>query len=380
MLPDSARSHYRTVQRIQATLLVSLRRLWRQMHPDASWSRQWETVGPRAVTLVSAAQLLAAREADAYVADVLRELGLVAQASAGVIAPAAYVGVAGDGRDLGSLLAGSVAHAGRHFGRAQEVSAAVAMETKAYNAAMSALDPDYVAPTVAPFDQDLAAREALASGGSWLTMAARTAVADVSRAAESAAMTTHRQVGGYVRMLNPPSCGRCTILAGRFYRWNAGFDRHPGCDCVHIPSSEAIAGDLTVDPQAYFDSLDAAGQAKLVGSLSNAQAVRDGADIGQVVNAYRKSAGMQVAQASPIQTMTAAGRQIKYTTEGTTRRGAGYSAMRSHGAVRASEDARRAGERYFRATPVRVMPETIYRIADDRDDAIRLLKLYGWIL
>lgn len=39
----------------------------------------------------------------------------------------------------------------------------------------------------------------------------------------------------YVRVLVPPSCDRCTILAGRIYRDLEGFARHPGCDCQHWP-------------------------------------------------------------------------------------------------------------------------------------------------
>src|SRR5690348_18342012 len=37
-------------------------------------------------------------------------------------------------------------------------------------------------------------------------------------------------------LLNPPSCQRCAILAGRWYRWSQGFLRHPRCDCVNLPA------------------------------------------------------------------------------------------------------------------------------------------------
>src|SRR5690606_23965723 len=42
----------------------------------------------------------------------------------------------------------------------------------------------------------------------------------------------------YVRMLTPPSCSRCTVLAGRWYRKNAGFARHPGC----FPAGAMVSG------------------------------------------------------------------------------------------------------------------------------------------
>lgn len=144
-------------------------------------------------------------------------------------------------------------------------------------------------------------------------------------------------------MLNPPSCSRCTVLAGRFYMWNEGFARHPNCDCLHIPSSESVSGDLVVSPDAYFESLTPRQQDKVF-TKAGAQAIRDGADISKVVNARR---GMQKAQVF--------GRDTLVTTEGTARR-------------------RNAGR-----APIRLMPESIYDQAKDRPDAIRLLKLHGFI-
>ncbi|MEO6604259.1 MAG: hypothetical protein ABIN55_01475 [Aeromicrobium sp.] len=175
-------------------------------------------------------------------------------------------------------------------------------------------------------------------------------------------MYTRSGIGGYVRMITPPSCGRCVVQAGKWFRFNQGFERHPECDCRHIPAAESIAGDLLVDPHAYFDSLDEAAQIKMVGSIANAQAVRDGADIGQIVNAYGRTSGMRFAQVSPIKIDK---HGDKFTLAGTTRRADAFKqqlALRRNGTPRA-----------------RVMPETIARIAKDDADRIRLLKLYGWI-
>src|SRR5690606_25790677 len=108
---------------------------------------------------------------------------------------------------------------------------------------------------------------------------------------------------------------RCVILAGRFYRKNTGFQRHPGCDCRHIPASESVAGDLAVDPRAYFDSLTEAEQDKAF-TKAGAEAIRAGADIGQVVNARR---GMYTAQGQLL------------TREGTTSRGRAFQALRDGG-------------------------------------------------
>ena len=85
-----------------------------------------------------------------------------------------------------------------------------------------------------------------------------TQLQDVARQASSIALGSRPAVDGYVRMLNPPSCSRCAVLAGKFYRRNRGFARHPKCDCRHVPATEVSAGDLRTDPNRYFESLDAA--------------------------------------------------------------------------------------------------------------------------
>jgi hypothetical protein len=94
-------------------------------------------------------------------------------------------------------------------------------------------------------------------------------------------------------MLNPPSCKFCITLAGKWFRWNEGFPSHPHCDCRHIPAQEAAAGDLTIDPYAYFRSLDTKMQDRLFGK-NDAQAIRDGGDIYRVVNT--RSRGLSTAK------------------------------------------------------------------------------------
>ena len=53
--------------------------------------------------------------------------------------------------------------------------------------------------------------------------------------AEEVAVTARPGVG-YVRHTGPSCCRRCAVLAGRWYRWSAGFRRHPGCLCGHVPA------------------------------------------------------------------------------------------------------------------------------------------------
>lgn len=320
-LPEAAAEHYRAQQRITVAALASTRRSWSRMGRD--FDRSWRSVGPRTVLVVAAAQLAAARGGAEYVPAVLAETGQDDD-PVGRVVPGALAGVAGDGRPLDSLLYGAV--------------------TEAKSAVAGGATPEH----------------ALARGRSWLDMAAWTAVADAARAAASVAITARPSVPGYVRMLNPPSCARCVVQAGKWFRWNAGFARHPRCDCRHVPASEDVGRDIRTSPRGYFDSLDEAEQDRIF-TRAGARAIREGADIGQVVNARR---GMRPAAIG--------GRDVLITTEGVTRRGLA-------GQVRAGVD-----EIEGRSTPSRrprLMPEQIYAVAgDDRAEAIRLLARNGYLL
>jgi hypothetical protein len=121
---------------------------------------------------------------------------------------------------------------------------------------------------------------------------------------------------------------------------------------VHVPAAEDAAGDLVTNPRDYFDSLTPA-QQDAIFTKSGASAIRDGADIGQVVNARR---GMSTAQIG--------GRSTRVTNEGITRTGFATNAPGSTVAARGG---------------VRLMPETIYQVATSRADAIRLLRANGYL-
>lgn len=172
-------------------------------------------------------------------------------------------------------------------------------------------------------------------------------IADAARSASQAEFVSRPEWTNYVRMLIPPSCDRCAVLAGRIYRDLDAFQRHPGCDCVMVPVTDwqdAHDKGLVSSPQQAFD----AGQIRGL-SEADTQAIRDGADITKVVNAKR---GMT--------TPTVFGHRVRATTEATTKRAA-----------------------WRRANPsrlVRLRPESIYEIARDREDAIRLLQLYGYVI
>lgn len=195
-------------------------------------------------------------------------------------------------------------------------------------------------------------------GSALMSLMVVTTLADTLRMAGAADIATRPKVG-YVRELVLPSCSRCIALAGKFYKWNAGFLRHPRCDCVHRPVKanswqEARAKGHGQDPYEIFADMDQ-DERERVFTKAGAQAIADGADLFQVVNARR---GLKH-WSSPN------GRRFTFTTEGMGKRGF----ARSIGAGRRSMIAR-----------TRLTPETIYEIAGgDRERVLYLLEREGYL-
>lgn len=351
MPADVAQAHYTEQVAVEEQAAAAAQTLWSRVVP-AAIAESWAALLPTLLSVVSAAQVVAAGGAGAYLLDLAEAFGLRPR-PAGKVNPTAFAG-ASDGRPLDSLL---------------------------YQPAIRALSTIQAGATT---------DRALTTGAAELDMIVRTQVADAGRTADGVALTSHREFGGYGRMLVPPSCSRCVILAGRIYKWNAGFERHPRCDCRHIPVPEDAGADLTTDPRAYFDSLSEAEQDKVF-TKAGAQAIRDGADIGQVVNARRGAHGLTPAGAritaeeaqllrggrrrGHLERTDVFGRQLFVTSDGVTVRGAAGVRLGARETGR-----RRAGQRYRSARAPRLMPESIYEIAgDDRDEAIRLLRRFGYI-
>lgn len=362
-LPQAVSEQQRRQVGIAVATLAATRAAWSQMPIAGSWDDAWNTIGSRITAIVTAAQLAAARAAEPYVSSVLAETGQSTAAPVAVVSAASLAGTASDGRDLAALLYGAVVHAGEQYDRARRDAANKAgFDTRFY---------------VPPKIYDRAKgdpRQALQSGRDWLDMAVQTQISDTARSATSLAIATRPWIQGYVRMLNLPSCSRCALLAGKFYLWDAGFERHPRCDCVEIPATEENErfGSVETNPNMYFDSLTREEQDKIF-TKAGAEAIRDGADISQVVNARR---GMQTAQLF--------GRDALITTTGTTKRGyfgGGHGGSKPGGYNGRNVGRRGAVANYVERTAkrARLMPESIYAAAKDRDDALRLLKLYGYI-
>lgn len=182
-----------------------------------------------------------------------------------------------------------------------------------------------------------------------------TQLQDVARSSAAIQLGARPDVEGYVRMLNPPSCSRCAVLAGRFYRRSTGFKRHPNCDCRHVPTTENTAGDLRTDPNLYFASLTREAQDKIF-TNAGAEAIRRGADVNRVVNARR---GMSTAQVNArgwaprgrLARTDVFGQPVYTTTEAT--KGL--------------------------AVRTRLMPESILEIATSEADTLRLLRIHGYL-
>lgn len=331
-LPRSAEAYGRAQRSEIGAASSAAARLWRRMGDD--FDASYALIEADLLAVLDTAQQRVTAGALEYIPAVLAETGQRVRPMQYAVAADFMVGTAGDGLTTEGLAYGAVTRA----------KAAVA--------------------------GGAAPAEALASGGRWLSTAVGTLLSDTGRTAEKVAGHS-RRVTTWVRMLEPPSCGRCVILAGKPARTGQAFLRHPKCDCRNIPATESLAGDWTTDPEAYLETLDDEGLRRALGSEVNARAWRDGADTNQLINAYRRGGDVRTAQVY--------GRTVRYTTEGTTRRGHAYYQMRQAGYVQSQADVRAKGERYFRARSPRLMPETIYQIADNREDAIRLLRLHGWV-
>lgn len=229
--------------------------------------RSWRNgTRSRFVTTLAAMQVRAARDAETALVEALAEQSIDAPALT-AIAPQAFT-TASDGRTLGGLLRQA---------------------------------------------ETLASLEAMVT----------TQLTDTGRAATNVALTVRPNVSGYIRNVGATCCSRCAILAGRFYRYSAGFKRHTNCRCTMVAT----------DSDAYIDTPDDLFRQGRITDLSVAdrKSVEQGADMSQVVNVRRSSAGLTVA-----------------------------------GSV-----LERGG---------RLTPAGIQRLASDRKDAVRLLAKHGYLL
>lgn len=317
---------------------IRLERLWKELAAN-DLSRSWlGGVGAAMVRAVAAGQLVAASTGQPYIEAMVRMDGLSQNYldEASRVDARSFSGAAADGRALDSLLYLPV------------------IRTKTL------------------IGGGLTLQEAMTSGLFQLQQIVASEVADAGRAASGVAMVANRSVTGYVRMVRSGACSRCAILAGRWYRWNADFERHRRCQCYGAPATEARPG-RHLNPMSFFSNLSRAEQDRRF-TIGGAEAIRNGADIYSVVNAGRSTI-----------TLDAYGKKVVATLEGTTRRGAFYQQMLREAEQRTGQrfarsrvDVEQGLPRFHLRTP-RLTPSEILRLSQDRDELIRLLKRFGYL-
>jgi hypothetical protein len=314
---QAALSYKKQASRAAAAAERTARTLWGQVDQGRILD-SWKLLAPALMQVVMAAQTQAVAASTPYVDKALQVQG-GGEDPEGQIQPLALAGWASDGRPLQTLL---------------------------WSPAFTAVEA---------LNRGATLSRAMSFGLAHSRMIASTQVGDAYRSAASIVSTT-RRVTRYARAITPPSCSRCIILAGSDRSWKTDFKRHPRCNCVSVPIVGDPREDLITDPKAFFDSLSPAEQDRVF-TKAGAQAIRDGADMARVVNARRKAAGMTGAaegQRRSLKRQDVFGQDLFTTSE-----------LRVRGA---------SGQRI-----VRLMPESIYEVAKDRADALRLLKVHGYI-
>ncbi|MCF2130121.1 hypothetical protein L1I79_27365 [Strepomyces sp. STD 3.1] len=333
--PELARGRYDLVSATIKAILEQIQAVWQTLSADAIEDAMAGEAGALIAAAAVSGQLSVAEAASAYIAAQMAAQGASTLSDAALLA-GAFAGIAPGGGPLESLLYLPA------IGVRRRVAAGMPAE------------------------------EAMIGGLVDMSMYTATAIADAARGADQVAMATTRSCVAYVRVVHLPACSRCIVLAGQIYPHSEGFLRHPNCDCQTLPLAEKEWPDVPT-PQQLFAQLDKEQQQRVF-TAAGARAIRAGADLGQVVNARR---GMDTAHIY--------GRTLQVTHEGATRRSV-YGRSRSQ----AGDQMRRfAGQRYGQATSMRyyrsdrtprLMPDEIFQIADDRDEELRLLRRYGYIV
>lgn len=273
----------------------------------SSLQASFEESLPEMISILAASQATAASVGAEY-------LNSSTPGAAVQVRPESFAGVASDGRPLAGLLSQVLVQV---FIASQAKPLALAMET----------------------------------GADALDRIVTTQIQDAARGAEQVVIGANTAVKGYRRIVEPGACGRCIILAGRFYRWNDGFDRHPRCRCEH----SAVTGesDDSQDPKALFDGMTREDQDRAF-TVAGAKAIRLGADPSRVVNARR---GMSTATSETGKQMLS--RDVMSKLQFTTQELTGKGKFKNR---------------------IRLMPESILEQATTKAEARRLLRKYLYII
>lgn len=348
---EDARAYQDGLSLLTRQAIALLLARWSRVHPS-DISASWNALLPDATAAIVGAQTVAAEMADPYMQAVLDD-------NEQHVNIEGLAGQTPSGRPIESLLYLPV------------------MRTKQQIAA------------------GIPVTHALRGARALLGMYAQTTVADSGRLAVTSGMTARSHASGYYRMLRPPSCSRCAVLAGKHYRYNRGFHRHPHCDCVHIPVQES-------DDSYLFDAREAISAGQVTGlSKRDREAIDLGADPSQVVNAQRGTylaGGFEFTTTGTTRGAVAGARilardvqqALGQNTQGRTftnmtfdrQAAARYAELLRRGQVftRLTKSGRVQQYAYRYTRTPRPTPEQIVESAGSRTEAIRLLTNFGYIL
>lgn len=322
--------HLRRRDELSGRVARRAARLWRSVESqniDAGWDR----IAPQLERVVAAGQYQAAVMAPRYTSAALAEQG--ASVSSGQVVAAAFTGVALDGREVAPEL---------------------------YSAATT---------TKRLIAGGVAVGQAFRAGTALMSLLAAQMVRDAGNMADKVSSVSRGTVQ-MARVLSPGACSRCAILAG-VGNFTRHFERHPGCKCTTVPvrNGEGAPEGIYASAGEYFNSLSPAEQDRIF-TKSGAEAIRNGASEVSVVNARKgmyavRQEGSLVARATPRTLIGPDGKPFQaYTT----------SANR----MRAGSPYRVDGSR--RSSSVRLMPETLLKLADgDPVKAKELLRQFGYL-
>lgn len=321
-LQSLADQHFNGRRLLALTASTSLLYLWRENVDPANIYRSWRSVIPKASETISELQTRAATDGQQYMTATLNDVGI--DPAGPQLNPAGF--------------AGFTYPLDRSPARMLEES----LEFPAFRALHSTR-------------QGGSPERALAAGADSLATMGASAVTDAGRQADGVAAATEPAISGYVRQVEPGACSRCMIIAGRRFRTNDGFLRHPNCLCEHVPIIRGGDSPPVQDAYELFNALSEADQDRRF-TQAGAQAIRDGADIYQVVNARR---GMSTTEGGSL--VTSAGM--------TRTRSGGYRG--TAGQIMARNNVQGA----------RMMPEEIYKRAGGNQRLINeQLERYGYTL
>lgn len=322
-MPRAASSFYTAQQQRILSALTASRAEWSKLSKPADFDRIYS----RLLAIIMAGQLGAATDGASMVApSLLEQKSRPAEQLAGV-SPAGFVGWATSMRDPGI---------------SYPLESLVQMT-----------------PGIAQ-GAGVKVADQMAAGQHFLDLVVHTQIQDAGRMAAGAGIAVRRGTG-WVRHVNPPCCRDCAVQAGKLFRWNSGFDRHPNCDCVHVPAfMDSQPGALSTQPP--LDQITNL-------TIADRRAIVDGADLSQVVNSHRYR------------------QNAMFTAEGTSKRG--YAAYmqraidREHGLKTVTTVTRSltGKARNVTRTKARLTPEGIYKIAgDDREKAVLMLIQNGYVV